>query len=209
MWICYYTDITNQLTTRLTLISIASARKAIPDVKVLILCPNWHPLEVVLQKAADDAIEIKDLQKHWHYDKRRCLANSELKGEALFLDTDTVIQGNIEGIFDHAFDVAVCKRDQPLEASIPYNMGVCFSRSQEFWKLVALQIPNGNHWRDSELAFSRIAMMRGEFTVKELEGRYFNKTPSTQGEDVSRAAIVHYKGQRKNWMLAREKEFIK
>lgn len=208
MWICYYTDITNQLTTRLTLISIASARKHIPNVNILMVYPDWHFLEQEIYEAATDTVKIRGLDRQWHYDKRRCLANAEVIGDCLFLDTDIIIQEDVSGVFSHSFDICVTRREHMIEAAIPYNMGVAFTRSREFWRHVALQIPNGNHWRDSELAFSKIAMIRSEYTVRELPGRFYNRIPLRAGDDVSEASIVHYKGQRKNWMLAREKEFI-
>jgi len=210
MWICYYTDITNELTTRLTNISIASARKHMPDVKVLFIYPDWHLLNPEIGKHVDHMYPIMNLPKGVHWDYRRCLANAEVTGECLFIDTDTVFQHDVSNVWTHPFDVAATLREKPFEAQIPYNMGVCFSRTPRFWKHVALQIPKAsNHWRDSELAFSKTAMITSEYTVRQLPGHLYNKTPETKGESVSHAYIVHYKGVvRKPWMLAREKEFI-
>jgi len=210
MWIVYYTDITNQLTTRLTLISIASARKAMPGVKTLMIYPTWHLVDPNILRAVDYFKDIPYLERNVHYDYRRCLANADVVGEALFVDTDIVFQDDIRNIFKYPFDIAPTLREAEIDPAIPYNMGVCFSRTPSFWKHVAFNIPKNspNYWKDSELAFSRCAAS-SEYTKRDLQGRLYNRSPNSKTDDVSNAYIVHYKGpHRKAWMLAREKEFI-
>lgn len=209
MWICYYTDITNQLTTRLTLISIASARKAMPDCEILIIHPIWHSVHPSILLAANYAQPIKDLPKDGHYDYRRCMANSQISGDYLFIDTDTIIQKDLIDVWASDFDIAIARRTKIFDSRIPYNMGVCFSRSPLFWAKVAAQIPkNAKGYIEPERAFSRVCQM-AEFNAKVLPDTLYNHTPDRTKDDVSHAYIVHYKGvSRKNMMLNREHEFI-
>jgi hypothetical protein len=65
-----------------------------------------------------------------------------LDGEWLFVDTDCVIRKDVSDVFEDDFEVALTDRKgsmwekTPYGMVMPYNMGVTFSRSPEFWEKV-------------------------------------------------------------------------
>lgn len=149
-------------------------------------------------------------------------------GDWLLVDTDVVIQRDVRDVFeDQDFDVAVCDRGGTLVAGetnlstasgkfmdeMPYNIGVVFSRAPDFWAAVADGVAAGpakdQHWMANQRVACRIikacAQGTGVWRIKVLPCAY-NFAPTNEGDDVSGAAIVHYKGPtRKAWMLNRLK----
>lgn len=130
---------------------------------------------------------------------------------ALFLDLDTIVQCDVSDILRDTFDVALTLRSakkllcdgEDRIAQMPYNTGVMFSRGNAFWDRVArlmrpLSIDDRNWFGEQEI-IGRLAKS-GEFRVRELPDTDYNYTPSTKDEDVSGRKIVHYKGNRKEWM---------
>lgn len=132
-------------------------------------------------------------------------------GELLVLDTDVMVQTDLGEVFAAPFDVALTKREgrimyggKDIVASMPYNTGVMFTRKQAFWRECAElchQMPEDlQRWWGDQLAVKSVADAR-RYKVIELPCERFNYTPRTQDEDVSDKFAVHYKGQRKDWML--------
>ena len=131
--------------------------------------------------------------------------------EALFLDADTVVQGDVWDVFSDPFDVALTYRHKrlidkatkaDLTAAMPYNTGVMFSRGQGFWKRVCELVKpmplDERNWFGEQKAIAQLARS-GEFHVKEISDEVYNYTPNMRGEDLSGRLIVHYKGNRKDW----------
>lgn len=133
-----------------------------------------------------------------------------IDGDLISLDYDIIVQDDLTHVFDASFDVAFTSRPQDdktvsksLKAS--YNMGVVFSRSPEFWRrareLYMIQ-PDRDGWLASQSLVSQIAVFLSDrFNVKEIPGEIYNYSPSARDEDVSMRKIVHYKGNRKYWMI--------
>ena len=138
---------------------------------------------------------------------RRMTAHSMLHGEWLFVDTDVVIQKDVRHVFESPFLVAVTDRvgslweHSPDVKDMPYNMGVTFSRSPNFWAQAKEELlklsPKLQDWCGDQLVVCALAQ---EKMQKVLPGDVYNFTPATREEDRSHAAIVHYKGSRKAWI---------
>jgi hypothetical protein len=132
---------------------------------------------------------------------------ADLEGDILALDTDVVVNADLSPVFAFPFDVALTWRDGPIYAPdgtevtqlMPINCGVMFCRNPEFWKacLEWCNIHEVKEWCADQLAVPRIQ----GFNVLRLHCDNFNYTPFKQHEDLSRRLVVHYKGERKAWML--------
>jgi len=128
-------------------------------------------------------------------------------GEVLALDTDVIVAGDLRPVFGLPFDVALTWRDGPildpagndLTKIMPFNCGVMWSRSAEYWEtcLRWCDINDVSGWYEDQLA---VAHVRG-FDVLKLHCDNFNYTPLSPDEDVSRRLAIHYKGKRKSWMI--------
>lgn len=138
-------------------------------------------------------------------------------GDWLLVDTDVIVRRDVrEDVFytpyrdvDHEFDVALTDRDWPhlpqpsdVLQTMPFNTGVTFARDPYFWDEVL------KHWRAagdndwlSEQRAVYAAVRTGEFRVKILPGMIYNYPPKSADDPCKGAAIVHYKGPRKEWML--------
>lgn len=135
-------------------------------------------------------------------------------GEWLILDTDAIVQRDVSGVFKRQFDVALTRRRSPIldpsgvdvTKAMPYNSGVMFCRNPEFWARcaeVCHSLPEDQRvWWGDQLAIAAVAP---EFNTLDLPCGEFNYTPGRISEDVSNRAIVHYKGNRKAWMLNMER----
>ena len=142
----------------------------------------------------------------------------------LFLDTDVIVQRDVSWIFHNIplFDVAALKRSKimvsppgfegfpeltgkDLTESMPFNTGVIFSRSKALWEdayaWLKLQDERYHKWFGDQCAL--------RFAINDMRYQFYpltpelNYTPKFPDEDVSQKFIVHYKGPRKSWMLAR------
>jgi len=132
---------------------------------------------------------------------------AQLTGDVLILDTDVVVQSDLSKVFAFPFDVALTWRDGPIydpsgkqdvTKIMPFNCGVMWSRSQQFWHdclMWCKDKPVG--WYADQLA---VAAVSPEYHTLRLHCDNFNYTPGSATEDVSMRLAVHYKGNRKAWM---------
>lgn len=134
-----------------------------------------------------------------------------LAGPALIVDTDVMFVRDVRHVWERDFDVALTRRDAPaldpngvdLAEVMPYNTGVMFSRSQPFWRRCH-ELCQGfpaevQRWYGDQYA---VRFAAPEFSVLELAVDPYNYSPASPDEDVSQRYVVHYKGPRKDWMLA-------
>lgn len=151
--------------------------------------------------------------------------HANVSGDWLFVDTDVLFQQDVRGVFSRPFDIAYTDRDwdhlKPAAGfteEMPYNMGVVFSRSPQFWadvleRLRQLSKPERRWMGDQQVFCEVIAANRYQCVA--LPGSRYNFPPSLDPEDTEspqleqQAAIVHFKGpRRKPLMLARIRESI-
>jgi hypothetical protein len=137
----------------------------------------------------------------------RMRAYASLTGEWLLLDTDVSVRQDVRDIFaDRCFDVALADRNWPhlaqgerLLQEMPFNTGVVFLRSDRFWSLVAAvweEYPaDKRDWYSEQRAVYEV-VRTGQFRVKILPGMIYNYPPVAD-EAPPPAALIHYKGERK------------
>lgn len=180
---------------------VQSVQRHMPGVELLQLTDEWTP-ELEGCRAVRKKWDGNDIMVF----KMRHL--SELEGEILALDTDVKVQADVSSVFALPFDVALTWRDGPIRGPsgqditkiMPINCGVMFSRNPEFWRACVefCMVHEVEHWCADQLTVPHVA--RG-FNVLRLHCDNFNHTPNSRDEDVSSRLIVHYKGDRKDWML--------
>lgn len=135
--------------------------------------------------------------------------------DAVFLDTDVIVQKDLSSVFQNDFDIGLTIRNQPIfdpdgtdvTIAMPYNTGVVFSRAsgQSFWETAyrhCLTLSNEKKkWWGDQLSI-KAAADTATLNLKTFPCYLYNYTPESPYEDVSEKFVVHYKGQRKEWMLA-------
>lgn len=188
---------------------IRSVRRTMPDVPIVMLTDEDTP-------AIYGVDEVRRLPKV-PFDVLRCDHLMRCEGEWLYLDTDCIVQKDVRHVFGSLFSIAVADREgclvegeEDLEfiKNTPYNLGVVFSRSTRFWGAVMEKLiqmtPERQEWMGIQFAACEV-IGEGSFGTRILPGTIYNYAPHRFSDDVSQAAIVHYKGPtRKEWMMKLE-----
>jgi hypothetical protein len=134
--------------------------------------------------------------------------------EMLILDTDILVKRDVSHVFKNDFDVALTKRYRPVRTETgydmtkiyPYNCGVMFSRSRQFWadcvKFLDEDVPiEYSQWMGEQLSMCVVAES-GKHRVFDLPVDEYNWTPAEVGQSCGDARIVHFKGNRKDWFTS-------
>lgn len=187
-------------------ILVRSIREAMPGVEVVQFTDETSPPVFGVDRLVR--------KPHGKMLQRRMEHYAEATGDWLLLDTDIIVRQDICDVFatQGPFDVALADREWSLvkdhwkySTEMPFNTGVVFSANPAFYAralAVWMAYPSekqGNWW--SEQWAVAEAAATGEFVVKVLPGMIYNRPPATREEDLSDAAILHYKGPiRKMWM---------
>lgn len=186
---------------------LESVRSSMPGVEVCQLTDEHSPALEGVDKVhrRSDKVPMAVL---------RMILQGNCTGEWLFVDPDIIIQKDVDHVFEQDFDVALTDRKgtsmegTPYAESMPYNLGVAFSRSPGFWHEVTRYLqtlpPRLQEWEGDQQVICAMVRQKLWGKIKILPGRIYNYPPSSPGEDVSHAAIVHYKGNRKGWINQRE-----
>lgn len=193
-------------------IMAGSVRRAMPDARV-----------VHLTDERTDGIPEADEVVRLPYDGVHLMSFrlAHLAGlapcDAVFIDTDCVVQRSVEPLFETDFDVALTRREHigldPLgtdvAAVMPYNTGVMLAKPSgwDFWinaRNYCERLPDRERrWWGDQLAVKAVAEV-APLRILELPCHEYNYSPAAEAEDVSGKFIVHYKGpQRKPWMIRR------
>ena len=182
---------------------IASAKSVMPDVEIYHLTDGFTKSP----KGVTDTIRICGSMP---MAVRRMTLHSMCVGDWLFVDTDIIFRKSVEHVFDDPFDVALTDRNGTIthEADyaklMPYNIGVVFSRNPEFWTMVKgylVQMPEKyQQWEGDQRIVCELMKHNHGFDVKIIPGAIYNYPPK-RADDPQDAAIMHYKGNRKKWLL--------
>lgn len=177
-----------------------SARLVMPDVPIVQLTDDYTPRVI----GVDDCIRLPgDMPM-----AVRRMSLQAMDGDWLFVDPDVMFRRDVRDVFNKDFDVAITDRaeitpDRESDYSrlMPHNTGVVFSKSRHFWervkaKLVTME-QKYQEWTGDQLVICGMAKDKG---VIVLPGKVYNFPPEGGDTDVSGAAIVHYKGNRKHMM---------
>lgn len=183
-------------------VMLASCKRAMPDVEVWQLTDEDTPL------VADKAVRMP-MVKNWGVFFFDHLINLPEDTEILRLDYDLIVQKDVREVFNIPFDVALTRRplndvtcSNSMRALHPHNHGVVFMRRARKFFQVAKEkyLTLQNDWMDVSEAMCHAA---ADHSIRwiELPGERYNYTPKRRDEDVSYCSIVHYKGDRKSWMV--------
>ena len=197
--------------TLLPRILVRSVRRVMPDAGVFQLTDEHtdalEGVDRVLRRPYDGVHLMTFRMAH--------LANLD-PCDAVFLDTDCIVERSLEAVFERDFDVALTRRENigvdPLgtdvAAVMPYNTGVMFSRPSgwDFWVNASRyceSLPDRERrWWGDQLAVKAIAEI-APLRILDLPCELYNYSPSAENEIVAERFVVHYKGQRKSWMIRR------
>jgi len=187
---------------------IKSVRRAMPGVPIVHLTDTNTPaIDGVdgVFRGSPGPLALSVLQMYAE-------AHGAADPEWLFVDTDVVVQRDIRHVFDdRTFAVAVATREgtyKPSEVGtkfmsrMPYNKGVVFSRSRDFWLDTVALLRESSEQQQSWMGDQRSmndVIAAGDYCVKVLEASY-NYPPKFIGQDVRQQHILHFKGPRKAWM---------
>jgi hypothetical protein len=186
---------------------VRSARYFMPCVELVQLTDEKSPVV----PGVDRVVRLP----HGPMLERRLEHYAACQGEWMLFDTDTVLQQDVRSVFDQPFDVALTDRQwshvvqsQEFMRDMPFNTGVCFSRSPAFWQAVletwrGYTLDQQGDWMSEQRAVAEV-VRRDVFTVMVLPGMVYNYPPTTKtDEGLATAAVCHFKGKRKAWMIER------
>lgn len=141
------------------------------------------------------------------------MQHHQIEGEWAFIDTDVLIHKPVheDVFFPIVQDIAVAERKHDdgtnsetadeLYKEMPYNMGVVFSQSPEFWRDVEKELltydAEKQHWMGDQLAMNRILAKEKRAMILSCG---YNFPPGKDGK-LHGAHVVHYKGKRKPLMI--------
>lgn len=179
---------------------IRSVRKSMPGVEIVHLtngeCPK-HP-------EADDVRRVSGLPMA----VTRITHHAELAGDWLFIDTDCLVIKDVRSVFRRDFEIGLTDRKgsiwekTPYGMVMPYNMGVTFSRGQEFWEKVLHYLKTlpakFQEWEGDQRVVCE--MVAAGYPARILPGKVYNFTPESRGDSTEHASILHLKGPRKLWI---------
>lgn len=148
-----------------------------------------------------------------------CALTPQLAGPVLWLDYDVIVKRSLAPVFaEHPdFTIALTRRDdtdstisRALLKACPHNFGVAFSRAPDcadFWHDVRRtyrRIPNRDGWLDGQRAIEIVFnhwRERDPARVLSLPCSRYNYTPCSPDENLDARDAVHYKGERKRWIV--------
>jgi hypothetical protein len=196
MKVAYYVE--NPGMSRMTALSVASLKKAMPAAEVIQMSPerlptgDWADTRVVTPEEGDFFV-------------RRVIANAMLgDGEILYPDSDTIFHSSVEHVFDPnygAFDVAL---PQIADPDVRYSAGIVFSRVARFWSEQAVmklrRTDDGKPFTTDLLRFFTKFVDAWDGLVWRLDESRYERVPKNADDRCHGACIVHYRGPRKKWM---------
>lgn len=192
--VAFYLD--TQSLTAIAERAIQSVREAMPDAEI------WHLTAIDGFELSADKKLFLDVKGEFAY--RQAMVSAELTGDVLFLDVDCIVREDVSSVFEHDFDVCVTTDMRPGAEGIKYNGGVIFCRNPEYWKAIAEACKGldfcktSGDWEPIERARGAVADS-GKFKLMVLDGETYNYVPSNASD--LRGKIMHYRGNRKNWMI--------
>lgn len=192
-------------------VMVASARRAMPDARIVHLADEVTPpvagVDEVLRLPYDGMYLMTFRLAHF----------AQLQPcQAVFLDTDVIVQRDLSLLFQSNFDVALTKRENigldpqgvDVAAAMPYNTGVMLSKPSGWdfwrnaWKCCETFPDEVRRWWGDQFAIKAVAEI-APLAILELPCDIYNYSPGLETENVSDRFVVHYKGERKPWMVRR------
>lgn len=182
-----------------------SVHESMPGVEVYHLTDEYCP-----QLAGTDG--VRRMEGSMPMAVRRMKHHASCEGEWLFIDSDVLVKKDVRLVFDGKFDVALTDRNGTITneakyaAVMPHNIGVVFSRLPAFWGAVVAAMkslpPGLQEWEGDQRVVNAMAMAGGcGFDIATVPGLIYNYPPRAADDSrMADAAILHYKGNRKQWL---------
>jgi Protein of unknown function DUF115 len=180
---------------------VASVRRYLPDAKIIQLTNQTFAAlenidEVYRCEYRGDFIE-------WGF---RAVIDILKRGEPMLqIATDVLLQGDVSSIFDHEFDNAACRyplRDRP-DGAFCGDVNFIKPSGLKFWEDVYEYYINSptlfGTWEGGQSAFLEIANAM-DHKILALPYDEYCYTPEDFDEDISKAKIIHFRGNRKGMM---------
>lgn len=183
-------------------ILVASIRKWLPEAKIIQLS-NADFL------AAEDVDEVLRTDNNGDFIEWAFSSMIKLleRGEDVIqLATDIIVNGEIADVFNDDFDIACCRYPLHDRADGAFCGDVNFIKPSGIgmWRdaLAYYQETPGikDGWEGGQTAFLEVSKL-GKYRIKELDYDTYCYTPDDFNEDVSKAKIVHFRGNRKGMMM--------
>ncbi|MDB5867444.1 MAG: hypothetical protein JWO70_5250 [Betaproteobacteria bacterium] len=193
-------------------IMVASVRRAMPHAQVVHLTDESTPAIADV----DEVVRLRYDGVHLMPYRLEHFARLE-PCDAIFLDTDIIVQKDLGALFETPFDIALTRREaigtDPAGVDVaqvmPYNTGVMLSTRggwdfwRNAWRVCESYTEEARRWWGDQYAVKALAEA-APIRILELACDAYNYSPATQSEDVSGRHVVHYKGtERKAWMKRR------
>jgi uncharacterized Rossmann fold enzyme len=180
---------------------VASVRRYLPEAKIIQLSNDNFPEipnidEIHRRTNHGDFIE-------WGFGS---VIDILKRGEpVLQIATDVLLNGDPSKIFDHEFDVASCKYPLKDRTDGAFCGDVNFIKPSglKFWEDVYDYYVNTpsirDGWEGGQTAFLKVAKT-SEHKILCLPYDEYCYTPEGENEDISDAKIIHFRGNRKEFM---------
>ena len=198
-------------TIKLSKIMVHYLRKNMPNAKIVHITTLDFP-------ACDGVDEVFRVERKtdfvdWAYEALIKLMESPIMNGCdglLQIATDVIIQDDVSNVFSNVFDVASCKYPFYTRTDGAYCGDVNFIKPSgvQFLKDVLNtyraypEIQDG--WEGMQTAYLEV-VKQSKHNFKELNYDAYCFTPESADEEVDNAYIVHYRGQRKKWMIDNHK----
>lgn len=157
--------------------------------------------------------------------------HSLIEGETIFVDTDVMFNADVSDVFKMPFDICLTHRRNEIIVApdgnegyknivpdMPFNTGVIFSRSSSFWTEAYDFCKTLNHdqknWYGDQISVkhvydrSKASTTEDFYLIAELPCSTYNYTPLSKDENITERKIIHFKGERKHWMMLDKFELI-
>lgn len=180
---------------------VASIRKYIPGAHIVQLTNETFPALV----GADEVLRVPYGGDFIEWAFRAFIGLLERGEPVLQIATDVLINGDIISTFAHEFDNASCRYPLQDRADGAFCGDVNFVKPSglQFWREVYnfyMKSPSiVNTWEGGQTAFLEVAK-NSSHKILALPYEEYCYTPEDFDEDVSKARIIHFRGNRKGMM---------
>lgn len=196
------------LQRELAQIMCASARKAMPGIKIKMMTDERTPG----LSCADEVLRRPQTSAWIPWICDFC---AQIDGQVLYLDTDLIVQKDLRLLFAVPGDALFTYRG-PKEIDgrqMPFLFGVVAYRTRAFWaevrdRVLAMPAIEDRNWWGSQVAVFEMWMEhqhgRETWRMNSVPCDAYNYTPKNPADAPADKWALHYKGKkRKNWMKTR------
>jgi hypothetical protein len=209
----HWTEDKVQLQRDVARIMVASCRRTMPGVAVKMITdlttPAIEGVDEVLRKRREG----------WHWIPWLTDFCAQLRGNVLYLDTDIVVQKDLRVLFNVPCDALFTNRGDKIfqGRNMPFLFGVVAYRTPEFWlevrdRVMAMPEQLDWNWWGSQVAvwemFVEQQQGRDKWKIACVDKEVYNYTPKNPMDRPADKWVLHFKGDRKQWMYEEWKHLL-